>query len=179
MSRSSSDLAAVLLDELREYDGKSTAILGEIAHRWSQKPHYLEALLGLFRNSDPTTQNGASWLFKSFVEGDEPVGNEVSTGLCDQAALLNDWAAQLHVCQSVQHLTFGPVEARKLGTWVRTLLDHDRPFLRAWSLDALVGLSSFDPLLRLQAKKALLQALSDPAASVRARARKLKTPGED
>jgi len=169
----------ILLGELEEYDGKSVTILGEIAHRWSREPCYPEALLELFGKDDPVVQNGASWLFKSFVETGNPVEIDVSAKLTEQAGLLSDWAALLHICQSVQHLSFAPAEARNLGELVFVLLDHDRPFLRAWSLDALVRLSSFDPALHLKAREALARALLDSAASVRARAKKLEVSGDD
>jgi len=164
----------VLRRELKEYDGKSTAMLDEIAHRWSQQPTYLSALLDTFATDNMAGQNGASWLFKSFVEKGRSIPDDIGESLARQVGCLSDWSAMLHVCQSIQHLTFAEVDARMVGDWSRQLLTNHRPFLRAWALDALVHLSSFDPTLRPDTETALEQAREDTAASVRARARNLK-----
>ena len=174
MSKSNSEFAAALLQELEEYDGRSIAALGEIEHRWSQETNYPNALLDNFNAASPIVQNGASWLFKAFVEKGGSIAAGTSEHLSRQVICLTDWSAMLHVCQSIRYLKFAEDDAGELGRWTRQLLTHNRPFLRAWALDALVHLASFDPALRPAAEMALAEALEDSAASVRTRARKLE-----
>ena len=60
--------------------------------------------------------------------------------------------------------------------WFETLLKNDRPFLRAWSMDALQKLAQQDAELAQRADTALAAAEHDPAASVRVRARRWRKP---
>ena len=60
-----------------------------------------------------------------------------------------------------------------LARWLEPLLRHERPFLRAWSLDALAHLAAAHPGHGAAYAAALVRALEDDAASVTARARRL------
>ncbi|MGI9354096.1 MAG: hypothetical protein ACR2PF_02860 [Rhizobiaceae bacterium] len=83
------------MQELKEYDGKSTAILGEIEHRWSQETNYSNALLDMFNAAGPIVQNGASWLFKAFVEKGGSIAAGTPEQLSGQVICLTDWSAML------------------------------------------------------------------------------------
>jgi len=87
---------------------------------------------------------------------------------------LTDWAAVLHLCQSVQYLTVSEENALALAQWLALMLAHQRPFVRAWALDAMGRLAAQDRRFEEQFAEALGAAQQDPAASVRARARNLQ-----
>ncbi len=173
MTSPGTELAQAILDDLQDYDGRSVAILGEVSHRHRAIPHYHDALFEVIEHGQPVDQDAATWLLKDSIEKDRDFDTEVSKRLAGSTHLLRNWAAKLHVCQLIRYLTFESEQARALAVWVQPLLGHKRPFVRAWALDAIVHLASFDRGLLETARKALEGAGGDDAASVRARARNL------
>lgn len=89
------------------------------------------------------------------------------------------WQAALHLCQTAQFLDFTPDQARQFAGWAARFLGHERPFLRAWSMDALHYAAAQAPELALLAERALSAAEKDKAASVRARARNTRARVQD
>ena len=85
------------------------------------------------------------------------------------------WEAQLHLCQIARHLTVSAKDAGRFATWLEGLLAHKRPFLRAWSLDALCRMALQHERYRTRALQALDAASRDSAASVAARVRRLRS----
>lgn len=86
------------------------------------------------------------------------------------------WDAQLHLCQSARRLRIAPETTASWRVWLLPLLTHKRPFLRAWALDAFCHLAEIDEALAEDAERWRARMADDPAASVRARARKLENP---
>ncbi len=84
-----------------------------------------------------------------------------------------DTWARLHLVQALPSI---PLPRELVPPWAefcREGAGADAPFLRAWSVNALVHLASIDPTLESEARAALEAALADPKASVRARARRI------
>ena len=122
--------------------------------------------------------SGATWLLKSYFEQAGALSAEQTQTLIAALPSGDDahWSTQLHLCQSMRYLDLsgngvsGPV-ASSLWAWVEPLLTHKRPFLRAWSLDALAHLAREHKAYQADFEQALQRASKDEAASVRARAR--------
>lgn len=168
------DTIEELRNALSEFDGRALTIVSEAGARFSDREDYLDSLITLSCEAGMGIPNGATWLLKLHLESGGALSESQISRLVSQIGENQNWAAQLHLCQLVQYLTISSMDASRLIKWLQPLLDHKRPFLRAWSLDALFCVSiqhlEFDDM----AKMALHSGLEDPAASVRARARNLK-----
>ncbi len=156
---------------LSEYDGRATTILTEAAARFSSAQTYLDDLVSLLADLEPLVAEGATWLVKHHLENGETLSAGQTKVFVGGTANLTTWGAILQVCQTVRFLAVTPDDANRLAQWLSGHLDHKRPFIRAWSLDALCALARSHDLLRADAERALAKAKNDPAASVRARVR--------
>lgn len=138
-----------------DWDGKRVADLRAAAD--ALEPCDYAALIAGCRGKDAKIARAASWVLKAAYDAgvDIPFPADVLTA--DP-----HWETALHLLQSVQH---APVDLPP--EMVVHYLNHDKPMLRAWALDAYVRLGG------PEAESLLVQAANDPAASVRARARNL------
>ncbi|WP_229953775.1 hypothetical protein [Parasphingorhabdus litoris] len=165
--------AAALLNRLQAFDGKAVTLLGEIEAEYRGEANYLDALIALAAHDQAEVSSGATWLIKAALEGGEALSPAQSEALWDEIPAIRYWQAQLHVCQSAAHLTFSADGAATMDRWLTPLLHHDRPFLRAWSVDALCRIAVQHPEYGHAARDAARAAAKDSAASVRARVRQL------
>ncbi|SIO09649.1 hypothetical protein SAMN02745824_2933 [Parasphingorhabdus marina DSM 22363] len=157
---------------LSAFDGRATTILGEMEAELQQDRSYHSSLIDLAGSNDNNVSSRATWLMKSALEKGKSFSPEQVDQILGVLGKITIWDAQLHICQSVQYLSFGRQQAKLMVSWLRKLVDHKRPFLRAWSLDALIRIGLDFPDL-VEANELIIAAGNDPAASVRARARKL------
>ena len=164
-----SDLRTALL----AFDGKATSLLSEAAMQHRDTAGYLDDLITLIGDPEGHIGDGASWLLKARLEMDNRLSSTQVKSILDRLCMDLNWAAALHVLQSVQHLDPPP----RIDTHVRNAIEHytqhDRPFLRAWALDAFMRLFGANAEYKTQIALLMDHAREDPAASVRARARKL------
>lgn len=161
-----------LIAALEAFDGKAVSILSEARKRFEAQPGFYTALVRLAADDAAHISEGATWLIKDCLS----TGGSLSAGdvdvLLGHVSKITAWQAQLHICQSFEYLQVPPVHADAVFTWLQPLLIAKRPFLRAWSMDALQHLSRRSGLFEAQALTARNRAKQDDAASVRARARK-------
>lgn len=163
-----------LEEALGRYDGKATDVLAEIRATFGSQETLLSELVPLAAHKDAMISDGATWLIKALLgDGGRLTGSETEA-LLGRLDAITSWQAQLHICQSVGHLAVPTHLARTSADWFEALLKNNRPFLRAWSMDALQELASQDVEMAGRAAAALQAAEQDPAASVRARARARK-----
>ena len=169
--------ARATLDELRarlaEYDGRSVTILGETEAQLSGADGYLDAVIELCSAREEHLAAGATWLIKSALEAKRTLTPQQVETLIAQLPSACGWAAQLHLCQSIGLLEIPAGSAGDVAVWINPLLAHDRPFVRAWALDAMGHVAARDDGLAASFEKALAKAHEDEAASVRARARNI------
>lgn len=163
-----------LREQISEFDGRSTTILGEAEARHKNDADYLESLIAL--TSDPANEvsSGATWLLKSFLEGGGSLSDVETTSLMRQLDNVTVWDAQLHICQSARYLSLNGSDAAVFALWLEPLLAHRRPFVRAWSVDALCRVAVQSPKYKKDAQDAIAAASEDDAASVRARVRNIR-----
>ncbi|KWV91951.1 chorismate lyase [Erythrobacter sp. YT30] len=128
----------------------------------------------LAADAEDNISSAATWLLKSWLEKGGAITTKQTAELCAELPGVTSWQAQLHLCQSIRFLDVTKDAAAAVHRWLVPLLAHDRPFVRAWSLDALASLARQHSHLHAAFAKALEHAEQDEAASVRARARNIK-----
>ena len=163
---------------LEDYDGTHTDVLEAIVADFGAAPDGVppeawNEVVDLAGDPEGRIAAGATWLVRRWVEE----GRRPTTGtlrhLADRLGDVTDKWARLHLVQALPSI---PLPGELVPAWARFCrpgLAAKAPFLRAWSVNALVHLASLDPGLAPEARAALESALSDPKASVRARARKI------
>lgn len=161
---------------LQGFDGRAISLLGEAEAACRGEPGYVDALATMVDDREPMVASGATWLLKSLLEKGGALSAPQTQALI--AALPQEtqgahWSTALHLCQCMAYLDLTSANATSLWLWVEPLLTHTRPFLRAWSLDALAHLAKAHEAHRADFEAALKAASGDAAASVRARARRL------
>lgn len=163
------DLRAALL----EFDGKALSYLSETGAQFRADPSFITDLVALAGDPEAHIAAGATWLVKAHLETGATFPRELVEPLLRSLESSPSWSAILHVVQSVQHLDLSEVDDPSIFDAVYQHVSHARPFVRAWAVDATCRLSECVPARRIQALEALDAALQDPAASVRARARRI------
>lgn len=159
---------------LKTFDGKAITILSEIRAEFGDRRNFRSELVRLAAHDEANVSVGATWLIKDLVENGVRLTRAQTDDLMGQLDAVSSWAAQLHICQSVQHFDMSEQSRNTCADWLEPLLRSDRPFLRAWSMDALQHLARRSTQLAGRAEAALKAAEQDPSASVRARARNVR-----
>ncbi len=160
-----------LEEALKGFDGKATSMLSEIRAAFGDRAAFPSDLVQLAVHGAPQVSDGATWLIKDLLDDGVRLTRSQTEDLVGHLGAISSWQAQLHICQSVRHLETSAELTDACAAWLTPLLNCDRPFLRAWSMDALQHLASRNKDLDGRATAALGAAAEDPAASVRARAR--------
>ncbi len=177
-ARRATSLAAQLANDLADYDGRAVTILSEAEARHGAHPDYVDALCVLIAQEARLLQEAATWLIKARLEVHGAPTARDSARVCAAALVLArpdaPWQAVLHILQCAQALAppAGQDGRDALVQIAQAHETHSRPFVRAWAMDALCACAQLDPKFAADAARALAQAEADPAASVRARARR-------
>ncbi len=161
-----------LEEALRRYDGKTTDGLAEISAAFGDRHSLLSELVGLATHEEALVSEAATWLIKAQLDNGARLTGPETEALLGRLDRVTPWQAQLHICQSVRHFDVPTQLAIDCVEWFEALLTSDRPFLRAWSMDALQELAQQNAELAQRTEMALAAAEQDPAASVRSRARR-------
>ena len=169
-------LKSELYDAIMAFDGKSTSILGETEARFRQRAFYLDALIPLCSNESNTISSGATWLLKEAHKHSIRLSTDQAAALIDTLPKILDWNAQLHLCQTLESIPVSRESLTKLLEWLRSLIQHKRPFLRAWAVSAFCAVAIEHRHLVEEAHAYLRDARNDAAASVRARVRNITLP---
>lgn len=162
-----------LLGAVRGYDGRDVEPLAEAYRAFASADRFADEVLNLCASANALEGEAATWLLKTFMDDGGRLTPAQTHQLVDTICTFESWQAQLHVCQCAGRLEIEPADADFLIHWLTPLLSSKRPFLRAWSLDALCAIAEQHTSYREMFSSALSVATSDDAASVRARARKL------
>ena len=163
-----------LLQALRAFDGKAISILSEARARFGGSGDFLGELAALIGSQERSVSDGATWLIKNCAESGVVPGPPEVAAIVARLDAVTTWQAALHLCQAAEFLPFTPDQARRFAEWAAQFCEHERPFLRAWSMNALQHAARRAPDLAPLAQTALERAENDGSASVRARARKAR-----
>lgn len=162
-----------LLQILRAYDGKAVSTLSEARTRFGGDADFLGELVALTGSQEGFVSDGATWLIKNSAENGITLGPTEIAAIVARLDAVPTWQAALHLCQTAEFFAFTPDQAQRFANWAAQFLDHERPFLRAWSMTALHHAATHVPDLAPLVETALRRAENDGSASVRARARKI------
>ena len=166
-----------LRPRLEDYDGTHTEVLESLAEGYAGEdgipPETWAEAVDLVADPEPRIAAGASWVIRRWVESGRRPTSPALQELTVQLDRITDKWTRLHLVQTVPSLALSEALVPAWADFCRTGATAEAPFLRAWSVNALVHLAAIDPGLEPEAETALEAALSDPKASVRARARKI------
>ena len=163
-----------LLTYLQAFDGSAISLLSEARTACRGSACFFDDLMAHCLDPEPSISNGATWILKAELEDGASLTPAMTQTLIGSLERLRAWQAMLHVCQLVDYLELTAEQAGRMIAWARSLADHSRPFLRAWSVHVRVVLGRKFKAYQRDADAALALAENDKAASVRARARQLR-----
>ena len=110
--------------------------LEDICAQFGHRDDFADTLILLAADAADPVSSAATWLIKHVLERGKILSPGQTGKLIEHLPAITAWGAQLHVCQSIRFLAIPPNYAAALLGWLRPLRRHDRPFLRAWALDA-------------------------------------------
>lgn len=163
--------------DLIDYDGKSVERLEAMQKRYTPDDAVLSELVRLSVHADENPAIGASWLLHSWLSGGASLPPIATAELTDGLGGLPGHWVRLHACRLVPALVLTPTQAAAWADFLVACRAEERPFLRAWATDGLVRLAAIHVEHSKAAQRAVEEAMSDPAASVRARARRILADG--
>jgi len=159
---------------LEEFDGVAVSMLSEARTNCRKHAGFLDDLITLSFDPDARVADGATWILKAELEDGAKLLPDQTERLVSSLGALTSWQSLLHVFQMIERVPLDESQAGRVVRWARSHAGHKRPFVRAWSLHAVVVLGRTFPKFRPDAEAALERGEADPAASVRARARRLR-----
>ncbi len=163
-----------LQNALASYDGSDPSGLQNARAEHCGSPGYLADLVAACSDRRPLVVEAATWMLKAEIDAGATLPRSEAAALSDRLDQLHTWASALHVLQALRGFDLDAVLAERYLRWAQTYASHPRPFLRAWSLDAQVVLGAKMPGREADVDAILRRSETDPAASVRARGRKLR-----
>ncbi len=161
------------LDALaRAYSQDGVPALDEARARHAPSPELLDTLVE--GCSQPGRAVCSSWLLRAYLQGNAKLDAGQTARLLRRLDQVQDGDARLHLCQATAHLLIPRRNAPQLARFLDRCGAAGTKFLRAWAMDAYHRLALQHPDHRSEARQLLERGLSDPAASVRARARRIQ-----
>lgn len=165
-----------LRQDIESWDTRSAEAIAGVYDAHVGTRGFLGRLITL--SGEPPCEVGATWLIKRHLEGGAQMTSQQAARWYALAPGLVRWEARLHLLQSAQWVPVPTGDARRTEAWLSRCLTEDRPFVRAWALDAYASLARTHPRYRERALEMLEDgAANDPSASVRARARQALKEG--
>ena len=166
-----------LRHRLSHVEGRDTGTLEAILADHPPDGARLDDLLELVEEAEARVQEGATWLLRKYLERGVVLSPAQVRRLGVALDELPEGWARLHLCQAARFLDVPREAASRFAAFYRACWESPNTFLRAWAPDGFVRLAREHPGWLGEAEALLAEALGDPAASVRARARRIV--GED
>ncbi|WP_306115870.1 MULTISPECIES: hypothetical protein [unclassified Roseovarius] len=163
-----------LEQRLLEFDGKAVSCLSEAKAACGAGAGYLDDLVRLCFDRRPLVSSGATWILKAELEAGNRLGDSQRGEIVQALHRITSCQAALHLLQVADLLDLSAAEGSDVADWAGQYADHPRPFLRAWSLHSRVTLAHRFAGPGVDVQELLANAAEDEAASVRARAGKLR-----
>lgn len=162
-----------LLYDLSQFDGRGAAVLQDV-FRANNPPsdEVLDTLVDVVGDDDVHMQTGASWLLRHYLAEGFALTTEQTARLASNLPRMHDGFGRLHLCQAIGHLRVSAAHAEAFADFMRESATSANTFLRAWAPHGFFRLALQHERYLEEARAMVVAALSDPAPSVRARARK-------
>lgn len=163
----------MIRSELARFDGRSVSVLeGILRDHDPPGTALIDAVLDAMRDDETLVQAGASWLLRETLARGCVLDDAQLDRLAGALEHTHDGFGRLHLCQALRHLRVPERHAEPFAVFLRECFSSGNTFLRAWAPDGLFRLAEQHERFLGEATAAVEAALSDPAASVRARARR-------
>ncbi len=159
---------------LQDYDGRHTDVLEWIRDGIEPVPPVLDEAIVLAADPQRLLADGATWVLRAWVEGGADLDAAAVGRLARILPRIAADHARQHVCQIVRRIDVPARHAAAFAVFLENCRQSPRPFLRAWAVDGLYRLAVAHPRYAAEAELALRAAREDPAASVRARVRRIE-----
>lgn len=158
---------------IAEWDKKSVVVIRDIYAKYHTEDDFLKQLVELMAQSD--YQNGATWLVKHHLEtSDQTLTAKQSTVICMHINELVHWESKLHILQIMGDIQIPKTLRDKVVSFVRTCLDSQEIFVRAWGYSAFYEVSKQFPQYHDEAINLLRAAPSrESAGSIKGRVRQI------
>lgn len=124
--------------------------------------------------AEPQQAICATWMLRAYLAGEAHLDPRQTAALLRLLVRVKDRDARLHLCQAVGDLQIPARNAGQLARFLEDCASAPAKFLRAWGVDGFHRLALQHPSHRPRARGLLERAAQDPAASVRARVRRIR-----
>lgn len=158
-----------LEDQLIQWDGKSADFLSDLyAGTFALEP-FLEEVFDLI--PEPGFQTAATWLLKHHLDQGHSISDGQRSSLIREMKSLCDWESKLHALQCLPKLKLTRRQADQAIRFLRTCLDDDNKFVRAWAFGGFHALAAQHTCFQSESEERLAWAAENEAPSVKARIR--------
>ncbi|MGH8655751.1 MAG: hypothetical protein ACREYE_27835 [Gammaproteobacteria bacterium] len=157
--------------ELAKFDGKDTAVLRQIAERYTPDAATVRKLLSLTKGNSVALQTGATKLLKWWCERGLRFTKGQSSELVGLLRKNIPWESRLHVLQLLLAIDIAKNQKESLYRILMGNLTHTNKFVRAWAYNGLAVLATQFPEYKTEANQVLEVGMRDEVAAVKARIR--------
>jgi hypothetical protein len=159
---------------LSDFDGVALSILSEAQVKLRQEEDFLSNLVKLSVDEDGNISVGATWILKAEIDQGTRFSHDIEEKLLLSLDKIVSWQSVLHICQIMDQLHLSEKQAETVIKWAKAYTKHERPFIRAWSMHAIVVAGRTHNKFSDIVESHLKSAEEDHAGSVQARARQLR-----
>lgn len=156
---------------IEQWDGKSAEDIGSVYQEYGNSSSLCSQLIDLM--AEPELQNGATWLLKRHLEQHAGIVKEHLGQVFELLSSLVSWQSRLHILQVFEHLPIAATQVKSVELFLRRCLMDSNKFVRAWSYHGFYHLQAQYPHYQDEVKSFFAMAMSDEAASVKARIRNI------
>lgn len=162
-----------ILKAIAVFDGKHTDVLLPFTEEQPLSAQDIDRLLTLIETEDVRGQIAGSWLILNMEQTDEAVRD---SSIERMVAILHDerfhWQVVLQLLQLLDKHELSDNRCNALNPVLCGLIDHQKPFVRAWAFNLWIKVADRVPAYRIEVTKALEGIEGRETASVQARVRK-------
>lgn len=164
----------MLISSLEAWDGKHIDHLIEVYNNHANDSEFFEQLIEITKQQQHL-QVAATWLFKHHYDSKKTLSESQIDGILNLSPTFTDWGAQLHVLQLLPHIRISIKNFMLVEGFVRTCLNSNVKFVRAWAYEGFYQLTKLQPTYTEELKALCDKAMLTESASVKARIRKIIT----
>ncbi len=163
--------------EIAAWDYKTTPAIRAIYGNYSKHPSFVKDIVHLL--GGVKTEVGASWLLKHHLDNKgEGLDEKLIDDVYASVTGLSHWGSRLHILQCISRMPIPEHHLENIEEFLRVCLQDTSKFVRAWTYSGIYALAEQYESYKEEAKEMIGEAAQDdPAASVRARCRKLIEQG--
>lgn len=164
-----------LKQEIAEWNGRFVDEIEGIYGRFSSTPTFITQLVSCMEQKP--LQKGASWLLKHhFEQGGQLAQAEINC-IYQLLSDLGHWEAKLHILQCMPFMPIEKSSANSVHEFLTTRITDKNKMVRAWAYNGFYELAVQHETYKAEATQLLQTALTDEAASVKARVRNVMKQG--